>query len=348
MRGLSISPVVDVHTHYIPEELIELIDSGQGPTGLTVERRDGKDPLIVHDNGLRYPAFEVFRDHRARLTYMDERGIDVSVISISPSLYLYWLDPGETVEISRVLNDAAARMAKEGDGRLHAMATVPMNDPTAAAEELRRARGELGLVGVEIGTSVGTRQLDSPDLDVFFSAAAELGMPVMLHPYLSMITEPGTDTEGYHLANVIGNPMETFVAGCRLAVGGVFDRHPDLRVLLVHGGGAFPYQAGRLQHAYDVREETRATAKRPPLDYLDNLLFDTVVFEPAPLNYLIDLVGPERVVFGTDLPFDMGDDSALRELSDGSRPALADQVLGGNALELFGIGQKAGGTATVR
>ena len=91
-------PVVDVHTHYIPEELIELIGSGKGPTGLTVEQREGKDPLIVHDNGLRYPAFEVFRDQRARLAYMDESGVDVSIISISPSLYLYWLDPGETAE----------------------------------------------------------------------------------------------------------------------------------------------------------------------------------------------------------------------------------------------------------
>jgi aminocarboxymuconate-semialdehyde decarboxylase len=347
MRGLSISPVVDVHTHYIPEELIELIHSGKGPTGLTVERREGKDPLIIHDNGLRYPAFEVFRDHRARLAYMEERGIDVALISISPSLYLYWLDPGETAEISRILNDAAARMAREADGRLHAMATVPMNDPAAAAEELRRTREELGVVGVEIGTSVGTRQLDSPDLDVFFAAAAELGMPVMLHPYLSMITEPGTDTQGYHLANVIGNPLETFVAGCRLTVGGVFDRHPDLRVLLVHGGGAFPYQLGRLQHAYQVREETRITAKRSPLDYLDNLRFDTVLFEGAPLRYLLELVGPDRVLFGTDLPFDMGDDSALREVGDGSDQGLADRVLGGNALELFGIEQKTG-SANVR
>jgi aminocarboxymuconate-semialdehyde decarboxylase len=335
-------PVVDVHTHYIPEELIDLIGSGKGPAGLTVERREGKDPLIIHDNGLAYPAFEVFRDNTARLAYMDEHGIDTSIISISPSLYLYWLDPGETAEISRVLNDAAARMAREGDGRLHAMATVPMNDPAAAAEELRRAKDELGLVGVEIGTSVGTRQLDSPGLDVFFEAAAELGMPVMLHPYLSMITEPGTDTEGYHLANVIGNPMETFVAACRLTVGGVFDRHPDLAVMLVHGGGAFPYQLGRLQHAYEVREETKSTAKRAPMDYLDNLLFDTVVFEGPPLRYLIELVGPERVVFGTDLPFDMGDDFAIRELGNGSDQALADRVLGANALELFGIEQKTG------
>lgn len=324
-----------------------MIVSGEGPTGLSVEQRDGKEPLIVHDNGLRYPVLDVFRDHEARLAYMDERGMDVAIISISPSLYLYWLDPGETVEISRTLNDAAARMAAKAGNRVEAMATVPMNDPAAAAEELRRGAQELGLVGVEIGTSIGSRQLDSPDLDVFFSAAEELGMPVMLHPYLSMIMPPEPGVAGFHLANVIGNPMETFVAACRLVVGGVFDRHPGLQVLLVHGGGAFPYQLGRLQHAYDVREETSSVARRPPLDYLENLLFDTVVFDRRPLDYLIELVGADRVVFGTDLPFDMGDDTALRELGDAAHEDLAEGVLGGNALKAFGI-ELASGTDAQR
>jgi aminocarboxymuconate-semialdehyde decarboxylase len=314
-----------------------MISSGEGPTGLKVEQREGKEPLIVHDNGLRYPVLDVFRDHQARLAYMDERGTDLSIISISPSLYLYWLDPGETAEVSKALNDAAARMAAKAGDRVEAMATVPMNDPAAAAEELRRARQELGLVGVEIGTSIGSRQLDSPDLDVFFSAAEELEMPVMLHPYLSMITPPEPGMAGFHLANVIGNPVETFVAACRLVVGGVFDRHPELRVLLVHGGGAFPYQLGRLQHAYGVREETRSVARRPPFEYLENLLFDTVVFDRRPLDHLIEMVGWDRVVFGTDLPFDMGDDSALRVLGDGAHEGLADGVLGGNALQAFGI-----------
>jgi len=332
--------IVDIHTHFIPPELIELIAGGEGPTGLTVEQRDGRDPLIIHDNGLRYPAFEIFREVDARLAYMDELGIDVSIISISPSLYLYWLDPGETAEVSRTLNDAAARMVKDGGGRIQAMATVPMNDPEAAAAEVRRAR-ELGLVGVEIGTSAGTRQLDSRDYDEFFAVATELGMPVMLHPYLSMITPPGPSVEGFHLGNVVGNPVETFSAACRLLVGGVFDRNPDLRVIFVHGGGALPYQIGRLEHAYGVREETRSVAERPPLSYAENLLFDTVVFDERALDFLIGMAGPERVLLGTDLPFDMGDISAKERL-EGGDPVVAERVLGGNAAALFGIGADAG------
>jgi aminocarboxymuconate-semialdehyde decarboxylase len=331
--------VIDAHTHFIPPELIEMIGSGEGPTGLTVEHRQGKDPLIVHDNGLRYPAFEVFREVDARLAYMDERGIDVSLISIVPSLYLYWLDPGETAEVSRVLNDAAAAMAARSRGRIHALATVPMNDPQAAAEELRRARDELGLIGVEIGTSVGTRQLDLPEMEPFFTAAEELAMPVMLHPYISMITPPEPGMVGYHLGNVIGNPGETFTAGCRLIVGGVFDRHPGLRVMLVHGGGTFPYQVGRLQHAYEVREETSSVAKQAPLDYIDRFLFDTIVFDTRALDHLIAVAGPERVVFGTDLPFDMGDASGL-DVGSHTDPETAERILGANAAQAFGLESK--------
>lgn len=336
--------VVDIHTHYIPEELIDLIASGHGPEGLAIERREGKDPMIVHDNGLRYPALEIFRDPAARLRYMDDQGVDVSVISIIPSLFLYWAAPDQTASVCRLLNEAAAGMAAEAAGRIAAMAAVPLNDPRAAADELRRARAENGVVGVEIGASVEGTQLDSAELDDFFAAAEELRLPVMVHPYVSMIAQPDAATRGFHLGNVIGNPVETFIAGCRLLVGGVFDRHPDLRVILVHGGGALPYQIGRLQHAYEVRDETRSVSAKPPLSYLDNLRFDTAVFGEQQLSYLVRLAGAERVLFGTDLPFDMGDPSALR-LRDWADPQTADRILGANASELFGLPALATGAA---
>ncbi len=159
-------------------------------------------------------------------------------------MFLYWLAPAETAAACRLLNDAAAGMAEQAGGRVAVMAAVPLNDPAAAAEELRRRAHELGVVGVEIGASVEATQLDDPELDVFFATAAELRLPVMVHPYVSMIAPPDAATRGFHLGNVIGNPVETFIAGCRLLVGGVFDRHPALRVLLVHGGGACRTRSG--------------------------------------------------------------------------------------------------------
>jgi aminocarboxymuconate-semialdehyde decarboxylase len=332
--------VVDVHTHFLPVEFVDLLRSGEGPPGVEVAERKGEGPLIRHDNGLTYPVFPVFHDASAKLEQMDRDGIDVSITSISPSLFLYWTEPSETARVSRLLNDAAAGLAERGGDRIEAMATVPMNDPAEAARELRRAHLELGLVGVEIGTSVGDVQLDDPSLDPFFAAAAELGTPVMLHPYLSMISPPSPAYEGYHLSNVVGNPLETFAAAARLIVGGVFDRHPAITVLLVHGGGALPYQLGRLEHAYGARDETREVAKRNPMSYLDNLLFDTVVFEPRALDFLLDLAGPERVAFGTDVPFDMADVSAL-ELTDRGGAGVAEQVLETTALSAFRIGEVA-------
>jgi aminocarboxymuconate-semialdehyde decarboxylase len=328
--------IVDTHTHFIPMELVQLLRRGEGPSDLSLQERDGEDPLIVHANGLRYPVFPLFHDAEVKLEQMDRDGIGISVMSLTPSLFLYWAEPAETVRAHRMINDAAAALAERGRGRLPAMATVPLNDPAAAAEELRRARLELGLVGVEIGTCVGDVMLDDPSLAPFFEAAEELQTPILMHPYMNMVSPPGPGLAGFHLANVIGNPMETFVAAARLIVGGVLDRHPGLRLQLVHAGGALPYQLGRLDHAYEVRSETKALARQRPSAYLENFLFDTVVFELSALDFLIELVGPERVLFGTDLPFDMGDPSVHR-LAEHLQPELASRVLSENALTIYGL-----------
>lgn len=330
-------PVVDSHTHFIPVEFLEFLRSGGGPDGLDVVDRDGRDPLIVHANGLTYPVFPVFHDVGAKLEQMDSDGIDISLCSISPSLFLYELDPDDTLRAHRVINDAGAALAERSGGRIHVMACVPMNAPEAAAQELERARRELGLVGVEIGPSVGETMLDAAALDPFFSAAEELEMPVMLHPYVNMVSPPGPDLEGFHLSNVVGNPFETAVAASRLIVGGVFDRHPRLTVQLVHGGGSFPYQLGRLEHAYEAREETKSVVERNPMSYLDRFLFDTVIFDERALRFLVEIAGADNVVFGSDLPFDMADVSAIEALPGLAPGDVAAKVLGDNALRAYGL-----------
>jgi predicted TIM-barrel fold metal-dependent hydrolase len=268
---------------------------------------------------------------------MDADGIDVSLCSIVPSLFLYDAEPEETLEAHRVINDAGVAYAGRSNGRIAVLATVPLNDPPAAAQELRRACGELGLSGVEIGPSVGDLMLDAEDFEPFWQAVEELGVVVMLHPYLNMVAAPGPDLAGYHLSNVIGNPFETFVAASRLIVGGVFDRHPTLRFQLVHGGGSFPYQLGRLEHAYGAREETKSVAERPPAAYLDRFLFDTVIFDEQALRFLLELAGPDALVFGTDLPFDMADTSGLEMLRRIADDAVVEKVAATNALSAFRV-----------
>jgi len=329
--------VVDAHTHFIPLEFVDYLRSGEGPASVTVIDREGRDPLISHSNGLAYPVFPLFHDASAKLEQMDADGIDVSLCSIVPSLFLYDAEPAETLRAHRVINDAGAEYAAASGGRIAVLATVPLNDPQAAADELRRACGQLGLPGVEIGPSVGDAMIDSPDFEPFLAAAEELGVTVMLHPYLNMVAKPGPDLDGFHLSNVVGNPFETAVAASRLIVGGVFDRHPGLRVQLSHAGGAFTYQLGRLQHAYGAREETKSVARAEPYSYLGNFLFDTVIFDERALRFLLEVAGPDAVVFGTDLPFDMADMSALETVPRVAGEDGAAKVLGENALRAYGV-----------
>ena len=329
--------MVDAHTHFIPLEFVDYLRSGEGPASVTVIDREERDPLISHSNGLAYPVFPLFHDASAKLEQMDADGIDVSLCSIVPSLFLYDAEPAETLRAHRVINDAGAEYAAASGGRIAVLATVPLNDPQAAADELRRACGQLGLPGVEIGPSVGDAMIDSPDFEPFLAAAEELGVTVMLHPYLNMVAKPGPDLDGFHLSNVVGNPFETAVAASRLIVGGVFDRHPGLRVQLSHAGGAFTYQLGRLQHAYRAREETKSVARAEPYAYLGNFLFDTVIFDERALRFLLEVAGPDAVVFGTDLPFDMADMSALQTVPRVADAGDAAKVLGENALRAYGV-----------
>jgi aminocarboxymuconate-semialdehyde decarboxylase len=325
---------IDVHTHFIPYQLVEALEAGDGPSSLLVERR-GDRPFIVHPNGLRYPVLPEFHDVATKLRLMDEDGIDAAVMSPTPTLFA-WDDPDEATYLARLVNDAEAGLARDGGERLRAMAAVPMNVPERAAEELRRAAEELGAIGVLIGTSVGETMLDDPVLDPFFAAAAELRMPVMLHPYISMVRAPYPGLGSHHLSNVVGNPYETTLAASRLITGGTLDRHPALRVQLSHGGGYFPYTLGRLDHAFDVRDETRADIDRRPSEYLEHFVFDTIVYTEGALDFLLRTVGAKRVVFGTDLPFDMADKSAL-SLAEREPGDVVAAVLGGNAARVYGL-----------
>ncbi|MDQ6817461.1 MAG: amidohydrolase [Actinomycetota bacterium] len=326
--------IVDAHSHFLPAVVIDALRDGGYPLA-RVEERGGTGTWIVCKSGLQFPLTPIFHDVEAKLEWMDERGIDVSLTSVAAPLFMYELGAEEAAELARLINDAAAQLALDSGGRLVGLATVPLSAPELAAEELERSCVELDLKGVEIGTSLGQTMLDDPSLDPFFAAAERLEVPVMLHPYTSMLGElsvPGF--ERYFLLNTVGNPLETHLAAARLMLGGVFDRHPGLTVQLSHGGGGLPYQFARLDRTYALREQVRERASRPPSDYRDRFVFDTVVYGWQPLGFLIELVGADRVVFGTDHPFDVADTTGLeagRRLD--ARDASA--VLGLNAARIY-------------
>lgn len=326
---------VDIHTHVIPPEFVADARAGRALDRVSVER-NGRTEWLVHPQGYRYPLAPEFFDVDAKLGQMDALGIHASVLSLAPTLFFYWLDAAAAGDFCRQANDSLAGFVA-GSDRLYGVASVPLQDPEAATAELRRAVTTLGFRGVEIGTTMEDVPLDDRRFDAFFAAAAELGVPVMLHPYY-VGTRP--DLADFYMTNLTGNPMETAIAATRLILSGFLDRHPTLKLVLVHAGGFFPYQIGRLDHGFRVRAETRAAITSPPSTYLRRFWYDTITHAGKPFEFLIDLVGADRLVVGTDLPFDMADARFREYLSTGAyalAPATRAAVTGGNAIALFAL-----------
>lgn len=324
---------IDVHSHILPLALVDALREGDFGDVSAVTSADGA-PAVRYANGLEIPATPVLYDAEERIKLLDRDGVDIAVVSIAPPLFFYELDAAATVSLAKVVNDATAEFVA-GSGRLCGLATVAMNDPRAAVAELRRAHDELGLRGVQIGTSVGSLTLDAEELDPFWATAEELELPVFVHPYASLVgvaAVPGVGRFG--LSNSVGNPAELHVAAARLITGGVFDRHPGLVVQLSHGGGGLPYQVGRLDQAHRAAPDARSVALRPPSEYLDHFLFDTIVFDERALRFLVERMGPERVIYGTDSPFAMADTGGLA-VRDMLGATAARQILEENARRVF-------------
>jgi aminocarboxymuconate-semialdehyde decarboxylase len=319
--------VVDVHTHFIPPFVMAQAARGDGVFGV---RED--DGWLVHPEGFRYPVTPDFRDAGAKLASMDELGIDVSVLSISPTLFFYEAPAGEAVDFARRANDALAELIA-GRERLLGFATLPLQDGEGAAAELERCVAELGFRGAQIGTSYASgKPLDGSELDGLWEAADRLELPIMLHPYY---VGPKPGLEPFYFTNSIGNPLDTMVAAARLVHAGALDRWPSMRLVLVHAGGFLPYQLGRLDHAHAVRREPKEFISRPPSSYLDRFWMDSITHGDTALRFLVSFVGIERVVLGTDLPFDMGDPRPLERLR---RTGVDPAALGATAEELLRLG----------
>lgn len=325
---------IDMHTHYIPRYFVDEARRGQAIVEVRIEQQ-GDYEWATHPEGYRYALYPRFWDVAAKLEHMDQLGIDVSVLSVSPILFFYRLEAALAQEFCQRTNEALADFAAQSEGRLYGLATVPLQDPEAAAAELRRAVVDLGLRGAQVGARMETTPLDDPQFDPFWATAAELEAPVFLHPYRVSVPPQFAD---FYMVNLIGNPLETGIAASRLILSGCLDRHPKLTVVLAHGGGFMPYQIGRLDHGFRVRSETRANIDAPPSSYLRRFYYDTITHASTPLKFLVELVGADRVVLGTDIPFDMEDlnfEGYLAEtgLDDHSLAAIN----GGNAGRIFSL-----------
>jgi aminocarboxymuconate-semialdehyde decarboxylase len=324
---------IDIHSHVIPDRIVAAIAANPKRFRARIEG-EGASRKIIHDQGYVYPLFAEFCQVEAKLDSMDRKGIDISVISPAPPMFYYWADADLALEVAGLVNDGVADMVGARPDRLRGMATVPMQYPDAAVAELERVVKNFGFKAVEIGTSIEGAQLAEERFRPLLRRAAELNVFVFAHPYY---VGAKAGLENYYLTNLIGNPLDTTVMLANLMFSGRLDELPDLKIVLAHGGGFIPYQIGRLVHGHAVRSETNGISKSSPKDLLKRIYFDSLVFEPQALRYLIDLVGADHVCIGTDAPFDMADDNPKATIDDvpGITPLERQCVCCGTALKLL-------------
>jgi aminocarboxymuconate-semialdehyde decarboxylase len=301
---------MDVHSHVIPTGVVEAMTADPDTFSVHIET-DGDSKYVVHNQGFKYPLFGEFTDPAQKLEAMDRKSIGVSVLSPPPTLFYYGAPAKVGLDICHLINDGIAEFTATHPTRFRGMGIAPMQDAELAAEELERVVNEYGFRSVEIGTSVEGAQLAEDRFKPFFERAEKLGTLVFTHPYY-VGSKQGL--EDYYLTNLLGNPWDSTVMISHLLFGGTLDEFPNLKLCVAHGGGFAPYQIGRLQHGHEVRTEPKKETRTPPLDLLRRLTFDTVVFNPLALRYLLDLVGADHVLLGSDAPFDMGDEDPVATL----------------------------------
>ena len=325
--------IVDVHNHVIPEAIIHLFEQGEGPFGVRVER-SGDEIRLLHREGFGYPVFTEFHDPVEKLRQLDRRGFQACVISPSPTLFFYRIDSDAEAAFVHRLNDEIAAFASTEPARLWPMGTLPMRSPEQGLAELNRIVDELGMRSVMIGCHIDGIALSDARFRPVFRRAAELGVLVLTHPYY-FGARPGF--EKYYLTNLLGNPLDTAVMAADLIFSGLLEELPDIRICLSHGGGFLPYQIGRLVHGHKVRPESRTT-RVSPKELFRRFYFDTITHDPDALEYLIGLAGPGHVLLGTDIPFDMADETPLRTLDAVNGLSADDRrlIAGANVVRLIG------------
>jgi aminocarboxymuconate-semialdehyde decarboxylase len=300
---MSLGRTIDTHTHILAEETAALLTKAAPKSPVTITPYDAENATL-DVGGVVYRPFPTGGfDIPRRLKDMDAAGVDVHVLSATPQTYLYGLEPALGVVTSAIQNDQMAKHIAEHPTRFMGIATLPMQAPDKAADELRRAMTKLGLRGAMFASNILGKNLDDPSFEPLWATAEELGAFMFIHPN----NVAGADRlKSYYLQNLIGNPLDTTIAAACLVFGGVLDRHPKLNFILAHGGGFTPYQAARWEHGWAVRPEPKKNVPEQPKDIARRFYYDTILHSAPVLEFMIAHVGADRVMLGSDYPYDMG------------------------------------------
>jgi aminocarboxymuconate-semialdehyde decarboxylase len=295
---------IDIHTHILPEHIPNFREKFGYGGFITLDHQKSCSARMMKDGEFFREIEDNCWSAETRLRECGIQHVDVQVLSTVPVMFSYWAKPEHTLEVSEFLNDHIAEICQRYPDRYVGLGTVPMQAPDLAIQELRRCKA-IGLKGIQIGTHINEWNLDAPELFPIFEACQDLDMSVFVHPWDMMAKEK---MPKYWLPWLVGMPAESSLAICSMIFGGVFERLPKLRVAFAHGGGSFPATLGRVQHGFDVRPDLCAVDNPiAPKDYMGRFWLDSLVHDPKMLEYIVELVGENRVALGTDYPFPLGE-----------------------------------------
>jgi aminocarboxymuconate-semialdehyde decarboxylase len=326
------APTIDIHAHYFPESYIELIAKRGHRVGATVAadaqgRRFIQVGLLLRTG----PITPLFVDIDARLKEMDRQGVKIHALSLTQPM-VYWADDDLGMQLCIAFNDAISAAHRQHPDRLIGFACLPMQNPKLALEELERAAKLPGIRGMYMATAVRDRELSDPSFFPVYERMADLGLPLFLHPM--MINNERM--KQFYLINLCGNPFDTALAASHLIYGGVLDAFPKLEISLPHAGGALPILRGRLDRGFYTRNECK-TIPRPPSEYLKRFTYDTISYSEDVLQDLVDLVGADRIMMGSDYCFDIAYEEPVKMVTGMKTLSLEQkqQILGDNARRLL-------------
>jgi aminocarboxymuconate-semialdehyde decarboxylase len=326
---------IDLHAHVIVPEILR--DAAPEERWRPALRRIDTRRVVELD-GVRVGSMvQEFVDLDRIVAAQERAGIDHVVLSPWVPLLFYDVDPEEGLRRCRVQNQGLARMRSERPYRVSVLGAVPLQDPALAAFELEELMSSGSFAGIEVTTSVRGTYLGDPQFEPFWETAERTGALVFVHPTTRGFSDAAF--QYYYLHNLVGNPMETTLTAAHMVLSGVMERHPNLKVMLAHGGGAIVALQGRLRHGHEAIAAAGAALSEPADLSIRRFLFDTVTHDPALLRSLVQAVGADRVMLGSDYPFDMADPHPVETVR---RAALDEDdeaaLLYGNAERLLAIG----------
>ena len=329
---------IDIHTHILPANLNEITGKYADPRYLRLDPIDNLSAMLKKD-GISFRKVDCnCWDDKVRIEECDYVDVNMQVLSTVPALFSYWAQDDECLTLSQFLNDHIAAVTQNAPNRFIGIGTIPMQNTDYAIQEMDRCINDLKFPGIEMGSNINRENLSSDQFAPVFEHAEKLSCSIFIHPWEMM---GHADMQKYWLPWLVGMPAETSRAICSIIFGGVLEKYPDLKIAFAHGGGAFPFTIGRIDHAYNVRPDLCAVDNdKLPSYYLKHFYVDSMVHDEKAMSFLLDKMGPDQIALGSDYPFPLGEGHPGKLIEEMNLSnSVKQRLLAGTALEWLGFNE---------